>query len=87
MNTDTDWQHLKAYGYAPGGYMNRCIGCAQIVEWVDKRACRCRPCAEAMHAARGMEARSGEPEGLDPEGATARSEGRAQEQGQGGDTK
>jgi hypothetical protein len=44
-----DWQHLKPYGYAPGGYMAKCYGCEKVVEFVDKRATRCRPCAEALH--------------------------------------
>jgi hypothetical protein len=44
-----DWQHLKPYGYAPGNYMAKCYGCEKVVEFVDKRATRCRPCAEALH--------------------------------------
>ena len=44
-----DWLHLKAYGYAPGGYMNQCHRCYQVVTGVDKRAITCRPCAEAIH--------------------------------------
>lgn len=45
------WEHLKAYGYAPGGYMNQCHRCYQVVTGVDKRAITCRPCAEAVHRA------------------------------------
>ena len=41
------WEHLKAYGYAPGGYMMICRGCKNEVINVDKRALRCRACAEA----------------------------------------
>lgn len=50
--TDTtlaDWQHLKPYGYAPGGYMSRCRDCGDT-PIMDKRAWRCRTCAEAAHA-------------------------------------
>ena len=39
------WEHLKAYGYAPGGYMMTCRGCNTTVTGVDKRASRCMPCA------------------------------------------
>lgn len=39
------WEHLKAYGYAPGGYMMTCRGCNSTVTGVDKRASRCMPCA------------------------------------------
>lgn len=45
------WEHLKQYGYAPGGYLSRCFTCMQIIEFMDKRAICCRPCAEAKHAA------------------------------------
>jgi hypothetical protein len=45
-----EWQHLKAYGYAPGDYMNKCHACGKVVEFVDKLATTCRPCAEAWHA-------------------------------------
>lgn len=44
-----DWQHLKPYGYAPGNYMSRCRDCNDT-PIMDKRAFRCRPCAEAAHA-------------------------------------
>lgn len=47
---DNDWQHLKPYGYAPGNYMIRCSSCRQIVQDVDKRAWRCRACAEVAYA-------------------------------------
>lgn len=40
-----DWLHLKHYGYAPGNYMSRCSDCGQTPV-MDKRATRCRPCAE-----------------------------------------
>jgi len=53
MNTEgrasDDWQHLKAYGYAPGAYTGRCHECGLMGWWQDKRATTCRPCAEAMH--------------------------------------
>lgn len=39
------WEHLKVYGYAPGGYMMTCRGCNTTVIGVDKRALRCKPCA------------------------------------------
>lgn len=39
------WEHLKAYGYAPGGYMMTCRGCNTTVIDVDKRASRCKSCA------------------------------------------
>lgn len=45
-----DWRHLVAYGYAPGGYMGRCRACGAERLDLDKRATRCRPCAEAAHA-------------------------------------
>jgi len=45
-----DWLHLKRYGYAPGGYMSRCMICLQTVADLDKRACCCRPCAEKKYA-------------------------------------
>lgn len=45
-----DWQHLKPYGYAPGGYMSRCSKCNDTFV-MDKRATACRPCAEKMHRA------------------------------------
>jgi hypothetical protein len=45
------WEHLKGYGYAPGNYMSRCHSCCQVVSGLDKRAMRCRPCAEAAAAA------------------------------------
>lgn len=44
-----DWRHLKDYGYAPGGYMSRCRTCGDTPV-MDKRAWRCRPCAEAAYA-------------------------------------
>jgi hypothetical protein len=52
MNTTDDWQHLKPYGYAPGGYMGRCHQCNEVKVDLDKRAITCRPCAAAMHAER-----------------------------------
>lgn len=71
-----DWQHLKAYGYAPGGYMGRCHSCERTMIDLDKRAITCRECAEKMHAARGMEARQGrDAQRLDGEATTARPEG------------
>lgn len=48
MSEDRSWYYLKEFGYAPGNYMNSCIECKKIVEDVDKRACRCRPCATAL---------------------------------------
>jgi hypothetical protein len=43
------WGHLKRYGYAPGNYMSRCSTCDQVVSGLDKRAIRCKPCAEQLH--------------------------------------
>lgn len=51
FNIPAGWEHLKQYGYAPGNYMNKCHTCGKVVEFVDKRAITCRPCAEARHAA------------------------------------
>lgn len=47
MSEDRSWFYLKDYGYAPGDYMITCRGCGKTVEGVDKRASRCRFCAEA----------------------------------------
>jgi len=44
------WEHLKAYGYAPGNYMSRCYQC-DATPVMDKRARTCRPCAEKLHTA------------------------------------
>ncbi len=44
-----DWEHLKPYGYAPGNYMSRCLDCG-ATPVMDKRALRCRPCAERAYA-------------------------------------
>jgi len=43
------WEHLKAHGYAPGGYMGRCRKCGDERIDMDKRAITCRACAERMH--------------------------------------
>jgi len=48
--SESEWLHLKQYGYAPGDYMNKCHTCGKVVAFVDKRATICRPCAEARHA-------------------------------------
>lgn len=47
--SEPEWAHLKRYGYAPGDYMNKCHACGKVVEFVDKRAITCRPCAEAEY--------------------------------------
>lgn len=44
-----DWIHLKEFGYAPGGYMMRCMDCKKEVIGVDKRALRCKDCAEDLY--------------------------------------
>jgi len=44
-----EWEHLKPYGYAPGGYMGTCFDCSERSFDLDKRAVRCRPCAEKRH--------------------------------------
>lgn len=46
---ETDWLHLKPFGYAPGGYMSRCMHCTNVVTELDKRAVSCRPCAAKVH--------------------------------------
>ena len=48
---NSDWQHLKAFGYAPGPYAAQCQACKMIFENLDKRAITCRPCAEKAFAA------------------------------------
>ena len=47
-----EWEHLKAYGYAPGHYMSRCHRCEKVVQGLDKRAITCLPCAQRRHAER-----------------------------------
>lgn len=39
---------LVAYGYAPGNYTITCYGCVQYINDCDKRATRCKPCAELL---------------------------------------
>lgn len=46
-----DFQHLLAYGYAPGNYMGTCRTCNVLQHDLDKRALRCRPCAQAAYDA------------------------------------
>jgi len=46
-----EWWHLRDHGYAPGNYIIRCLDCKQQCWDCDKRAARCRPCAEKRHAA------------------------------------
>jgi hypothetical protein len=46
-----DWQHLNAFGYAPGNYMHKCQACKTVVGDLDKRAITCRPCAKKAFAA------------------------------------
>jgi len=50
---EADWEHLKQYGYAPGGYMFKCHACGTTTEFADKRAITCRRCAEATYAKNG----------------------------------
>lgn len=38
-------EQLVEYGYAPGGYMGRCLSCNSTTLNVDKRATSCRGCA------------------------------------------
>ncbi len=45
-----EWEHLKCYGYAPGGYVSRCCHCGKHVAGLDKLAITCRPCAEKLNA-------------------------------------
>ena len=45
----TGWIHLKEFGYAPGDYMMHCRDCKQEVIGVDKRALRCKDCAENLY--------------------------------------
>lgn len=42
-------EQLKFFGYAPGNYASRCFRCEKIVEWLDKRASCCLPCAQAAY--------------------------------------
>lgn len=42
------FEHLMEFGYAPGHYMSRCIECGRVKLDMDKRAIRCRPCAEIL---------------------------------------
>lgn len=37
---------LKGFGYAPGGYMVKCIDCGDHPIGLDKRAWRCLSCAQ-----------------------------------------
>lgn len=41
---------LKLYGYAPGNYMTKCLGCEEVKQDLDKRASSCRECAETRYA-------------------------------------
>lgn len=36
---------LKRFGYAPGGYMNKCHACGETFSNLDKRARTCKRCA------------------------------------------
>lgn len=54
----TEHEHLRPYGYAPGHYMGKCRTCGTVCIDLDKRASSCRPCAEAMHAARAQPAQA-----------------------------
>lgn len=45
MENEEHWEHLKPYGYAPGNYFSRCLDC-KIWYTMDKRASRCKTCAE-----------------------------------------
>jgi hypothetical protein len=40
---------LRACWYAPGEYMLTCRDCEKLVQGVDKRAARCRPCAVTLY--------------------------------------
>lgn len=42
-------EQLKFFGYAPGDYASKCFRCQKIVEWLDKRASCCLPCAQAAY--------------------------------------
>jgi hypothetical protein len=42
-------KQLKIFGYAPGGYMTKCLGCGQVKEHLDKLASSCRECAELRY--------------------------------------
>ncbi len=39
-------EYLRPFGWAPGGYMNKCLGCGETQVDGDKRATCCRPCAK-----------------------------------------
>jgi hypothetical protein len=38
---------LTRFGYAEGGYMNKCLRCEKQMEFVDKRCYICEECADA----------------------------------------
>lgn len=42
-------KQLKIFGYAPGQYMTKCMGCGQTKDGLDKRASSCRDCAERRY--------------------------------------
>lgn len=47
MSSLNEYVRLLPYGYAPGNYMSKCFACEKVFPDMDKRATRCRPCAEA----------------------------------------
>lgn len=47
---------MKACGWAPGDYMNRCVNCGKENWNVDKRATCCKPCALRKVRLAGAEA-------------------------------
>ena len=46
---ESEWIHLKRYGYAPGRYTCKCADCGKFVDWCDKRALICRQCADKRY--------------------------------------
>ena len=50
IHPDTEpFEHLIKFGYAPGGYWYRCCDCALDIIGGDKRAVRCRLCAQKRY--------------------------------------
>lgn len=50
FSSRAEWEHLLAFGFAPGEYMFRCYGCKECFNGVDKRCSYCFECAKVRHA-------------------------------------
>lgn len=64
MSDLSEYVRLLPYGYAPGNYMSKCFTCEKVFPDMDKRATRCRPCAEAAFKDREIERLRAEEAGL-----------------------